>query len=159
MSSGNVFLNTTHVLILFADPTKKVQKFALDLMYNSGGFSGGIKDNPTGLDSIRLTTSITLSAGDRIYGYREDQYSLTAAGNLIICPNGNSAAQMVLSENIDLLTFAFLDVAGNATATWKVMRSASITVRARTEIPDPRLPPPGYRMITLPMNIMLRNKI
>ena len=158
-ASGNVFLNTTHVLVLYADPAKAVQKFALDVGYNGGGFSAGVKDNPTGLDSIRLLSSIALSAGDRIYGYREDQYSLTAAGNLIICPNGNSSAQMVLSENIDSLGLTFLDAGGGVTSSWKKMRSASITVRARTEIPDPKLPPPGYRKITLPMNILLRNKI
>jgi prepilin-type N-terminal cleavage/methylation domain-containing protein len=157
-NTANVLVNTTHVLVEFADPAKAVQKLNLDLAYNSGGFSRGIKDNATGLDSIRVTAPINLSAGDKIYGYREDEYSLSGS-DLIIRPNGNAAMQMVLSENIDSVGFTFLTVAGTPTTNWKWMRSASITVRARNERPDPKLPAPGWHMISLPMNVILRNKI
>ncbi|MDB5048200.1 MAG: hypothetical protein JWO30_1271 [Fibrobacteres bacterium] len=158
INTGNVLLNTTHVLVQFADPLKAVQKLNIDLSYNSGGFSAGVKNNGAGLDSIRVTTQIDLSDGDKIYGYREDEYSLSGS-DLVIRPNGNVALQMVLSENIDSIGFTFKTGAGAATTTWSKMRSASITVRARTERPDPKLPAPGYHKISLPMNVILRNRI
>jgi hypothetical protein len=109
------------------------------------------------MDSIRLTAAVDLSVGDRVYGYREDQYFLSGT-NLMLRPDGNASAQMVLAENIDSLAFAFKDAAGNATSVWKNMRSASITVRARTAQADPRYPG-QYRKLTLPMNVILRNRI
>jgi hypothetical protein len=158
VNTGNVLLNTTHVLVQFADPSKAVQKLNIDLGYNGNGFSAGVKSSGTGFDSVRVTTAIDLSVGDRIYGYREDEYSLSGS-DLVIRPNGNAALQMVLSENIDSIGFTFLTAIGGATPNWKWMRSASITVRARTEKPDPKLPAPGYHKISLPMNVILRNKI
>jgi hypothetical protein len=157
-NTGNVLLNTTHILFHNAIPRGPVTRVPIDLAYNSLGFVNGVKDNPAGLDSLRLTWSVSLSLGDRIYGYREDQYVLSG-GNLLLRPNGNIAEQMVLAENIDSLGFTFRDARGNATTDWRVMRSASFAVRARTPRPDPKLPPPGYRKITLPMNVILRGRI
>lgn len=157
-NTGNTMLNTTHVLIDYADPTKATQKIAIDAAYNSSGFVNGIKDNPADMDSVRLVSPVDLAVGDRIYGYREDQYVLTG-GNLVIRPNGSAANQMVAAENVDSVGITFRDGAGAATTNWTLMRSATITVRARTAKPDPHLPPPGYRMISLPMNVILRNRI
>lgn len=157
-NSANVLLNTTHVLVDYADPDEATEKVAIDEAYNSRGFVKGVKDNASGLDSIRVMSAVRLAVGDRIYGYREDHYLLDN-GNLTIRPNGSVAAQMVLAENIDSLGVTFLDAAGRATTVWRNMRSAALTVRARTTRADPRLPPPGYRKITLPMNVILRNRI
>jgi hypothetical protein len=157
-NTGNVFLNTTHLLIDYANPANATVKVAIDVNYNSLGFVNGIKDNATDVDSIRVTSVVDLSEGDRIYGYREDKY-LVLSGNLVVQPNADASKQMTLSENIDSVGYTFLDGAGAKTTKWSLMRSASITVRARTERPDPKLPKPGYRKITLPMNIILRNKI
>jgi prepilin-type N-terminal cleavage/methylation domain-containing protein len=157
-NTGNVFLNTTRVLVDFADPANPTVKLAIDAAYNSNGFVNGIKDNATDMDSIRVTKIVDLSMGDKIYGYRDDQY-LLVGGNLVVRPDSVEAKQMTLSENIDSVGYTFLDAAGSKTTIWKQMRSASITVRARTERPDPKLKVPGYHKITLPMNIILRNKI
>jgi prepilin-type N-terminal cleavage/methylation domain-containing protein len=157
---GNVLLNVRFALIDYADPTKATVKIAIDTAYNGSGFSKGVKDNPAGMDSIRLGVSVTLSVGDRVYGYREDQYLLGGATgtDLLIRPNGNAAEQMVLAENIDSLGFTFKDAGGAIVTTWKSMRSASLAVRARTAIADNRIPG-KYRKLTLPMNVILRNRI
>lgn len=157
-NTGNTLLNTTHVLIDYIDPSKPTVKRTIDVGANANGFVKGIKDNPSGLDSIRIDSSVTLKVGDRIYGYREDHYFLSN-GSLVIRPNGQAANQMVLAENIDSLGVTLRDAAGNTATAWKDMRSASLVVRARTAKPDPKLPPPGYRKISLPMNIILRNRI
>lgn len=156
-NTGNVLLNIRFALVDFADPAKATAKYSIDTTYNAGGFSRGIKDIASGMDTLRLTAAIALAAGDRLYGYREDQY-LLSSGNLILRPDGNAAAQMVLAENIDSLAFTFLNAAGASTTNWKAMRSANIVVRARTAMPDPRLAG-GYRKITLPMNVILRNRL
>lgn len=159
-STGNVMLNVAYVLIDFADPAKAIIKRAIDTAYNVNGYVKGIKDMPAGMDTLRITLAVDLSVGDRVYGYREDQYLLagTPKTDLVLRPDGNAAAQMVLAENIDSLAFTFKDATGATTASWKSMRSAQITVRARTAISDPRVAG-GYRKITLPMNVILRNRL
>ncbi|HKP96296.1 MAG TPA: prepilin-type N-terminal cleavage/methylation domain-containing protein [Fibrobacteria bacterium] len=157
-NTGNGFLNTTHVLIDYADPLVATRKVAIDVAYNTKGFVNGVKNNPAGMDSLRLAAAVTLSEGDRIFGYREDQYLLVGS-DLVIRPNGVATKQMVLAQDIDMISCTFLNEAGSVTTNWKNMRSASIIVRARTEKPDPRLPAPGYHLISLPMNVILRNKV
>jgi hypothetical protein len=157
---GNVLLNVRYVLVDYSDALKATAKYDIDTNFNASGFAKGVKDNAAGMDSIRLLTSVTLSVGDRVYGYREDQYLLGGASgtDLIIRPNRNVAEEMVLAENIDSLGFTFKDASGVATTSWKNMRSASLSVRARTAIIDKRIPG-WYRKLTLPMNIILRNRI
>lgn len=158
ISTPNSLLNTTHVLIDYANPASATRRRAIDVTANSGGFVKGIKDNLNDVDSIRLDSAVRLSVGDRIYGYREDHY-LVSNSNLVIRPNGDPALEMVLAENIDSLGFVFRDAKGAPTTSWKNMRSVTMLVRARTEKGDPKLPKPGYRKISLPMNIILRNRI
>jgi hypothetical protein len=159
-NTGNILLNIHFVLIDFTDPAKTVIKRAIDTLYNKNGYVRGIKDMSAGMDTLRVTSAVDLSVGDRVYGYREDQYLLTGTSrtDLVLRPDGVSAAQMVLAENIDSLAFVFKDASGKATAVWKDMRSAQITVRARTSMADPRLAG-GYRRIVLPMNVILRNRL
>ncbi len=157
-NSSNVLINTTHVLISYALSGKATEKIAIDDAYNSGGFVAGIKDNATGMDSIKLKSDVDLDVGDKIYGYREDQYVLSG-GDLIIRPNADPTLDMVLAESIDSIGFTFLTRLGAKTTNWKMMKSASIVVRARTERVDAHLSPPDYHKISLPMNIMLRNKV
>lgn len=158
VKTDNLLSNATHVLVDYAAPAKLTEKFEIDRSYASKSFKDGVKDNAKGLDSIYLKTAVDLDVGDRIYGYREDQYLLIDA-NLVIRPNGDAAADMVLAENIDSLGFIFRTESGAVTTDWKTMRSVSLTVRARTSTLDPRLKPSGYRKITLPMNVILRNKV
>lgn len=154
----NLLANATHVLVDYAAPAKLTEKFEINRSYTGKSFTDGVKDNAKGMDSICLKVAVNLDVGDRIYGYREDQY-LLIGGNLVIRPNGDAAADMVLAENIDSLGFTFRTESGAVTTDWKFMRSVSLTVRARTSTIDPRLKPPGYRKITLPMNVILRNKV
>ncbi|MEO7425049.1 MAG: prepilin-type N-terminal cleavage/methylation domain-containing protein [Fibrobacteria bacterium] len=156
-NTGNVMLNTNKVLIDYALAGKPSILCQIDQGVGSGGFVKGIKDTPTG-DTIAVQTVVDLSPGDKVYGYREDQYLLSGS-DLVVRPDNNSAAQMVLAENIDSLGFKFLTRAGAATTSWTTMKSASILVRARTEKKDPKLKPPNYHKISIPMNVMLRNKI
>ncbi len=157
-NSSNSLINTTHVLIDYDLASKATDTVAIDISYNSGGFLAGIKDNPTGMDSVKLKSDVDLDVGDKIYGYREDQYVLSS-GDLIIRPNGDPTLDMVLAENIDSIGFTFKTPLGVTTTNWKTMKSVSIVVRARTERVDSHLPPPGYHKISLPMNILLRNKV
>jgi prepilin-type N-terminal cleavage/methylation domain-containing protein len=161
-NTSNPMLKTTHILVDYANPATPTAKFEIDTNYNDSSttpkFIKGFKNNTVGMDSVKLLTPVDLSIGDMIYGYREDQY-LRVGDTLVVRPNGNVATQMVLAENIDSLGFTFLTAAGVTTTTWSQMRSASILVRARTARPDPRLPPPGYHKISLPMNVMMRNKV
>lgn len=156
-TSSSPMLSVTHILVDYAGPPAP-EKFQIDTNYNSSGFTKGLKNNTKGHDSIYLTTSVNLNVGDIVYGYREDQY-LLQNDSLVVRPNGSATAQMVLAENIDSLGFTFLNAAGNPTTDWKAMRSASFTVRARTGRKDPRLKPPAYHKISLPMNVILRNKV
>lgn len=161
-NTGNVLLNVAHVLVDYADPTRvpAIIKCAIDTFYNANGYVKGIKDLPTGTDTLKLTAAVDLSVGDRVYGYREDQYLLggTSGVDLILRPDGVVGAQMVLAENIDSLAFAFKDANGTTVTAWNRMRSAQITVRARTALSDPRLAT-HYHKITLPMNVILRNRL
>jgi prepilin-type N-terminal cleavage/methylation domain-containing protein len=64
--SDNTLLNTTHILVDYMSPAKATQKFDLDVGYNTGGFDHGVKDNPVGMDSIKVTALVDLDAGGRI---------------------------------------------------------------------------------------------
>jgi prepilin-type N-terminal cleavage/methylation domain-containing protein len=156
--NGNAMLNTTHVLIDFANPASATVSVAINTSYNSNGFTSGIRDNATGMDSIYLSSAVNLDVGDKVYGYREDEYLLSGS-DLVIRPNGVAGNQMILAEDIQSLDFIFRTDLGVATTNWDLMRSASISVVARTDKIDPNLSPPGYHTIALPMNVMFRNKI
>lgn len=154
----NPLQSATHVLIDFADPGQAIAKIAIDGAYDAGGFVAGIKDNASGQDSLRLVSPVALAMGDRIYGYREYLY-LVSDGNLLLRPDGPDGVDLVLAENIDSLGFTFLDRDERPTWSWRDMQTATITVRARTSRPDPKLPAPGYRMSTATMNVHLRNRM
>jgi prepilin-type N-terminal cleavage/methylation domain-containing protein len=156
-NTGNVLLNVRYVLVDYADPAVPTRKYAIDRAYNARGFVAGVKDNPSGMDSIRITQDIDLAIGDRVYGYREDEY-LIDGSDLVLRPDGNAATQMVIAENIDSLGFTFKDDNGLPTSSWRKMRSAHVSVRARTAARDPRITD-GYRKITVPMNVIMRNRI
>ncbi len=157
-NTSNVFLNTTHVLVDYMDRSKMTEQIEIDTTYSGLGFVKGIKDNASGMDSVYIMKAIVLSVGDQIYGYREDQYALSGS-DLVIRPNGSVAQEMVLAEDLDSVGVTFLTTAGIPTSAWDKMRSASVTVRARTNKIDVHLEPAGYHKISLSMNIMFRNKI
>lgn len=156
-NTSQPLISSTHILVDFAANTATA-KYQIDTTKNNNGYVKGLRIDTAGIDSVFLTTSVNLNVGDWLYGYREDQY-LLVSDSLVIRPNGQTSSQMVLAENIDSLGFTFFDAKGIATTQWKNMRSVSFVVRARTARPDPGLPKPGYRLISLPMNVILRNKV
>jgi prepilin-type N-terminal cleavage/methylation domain-containing protein len=155
--STQPLMSSSHILVDFVANTA-TKKYQIDTTKNNNGYVKGLRIDTAGIDSVFLTEAVNLSVGDWLYGYREDQY-LLISDSLVIRPNGSAALQMVLAENIDSLGFSFLDAKGNTATAWKDMRSVSFVVRARTAKSDPALPKPGYRLISLPMNVILRNKV
>jgi prepilin-type N-terminal cleavage/methylation domain-containing protein len=156
-SASQPLLNATHIL-LDSVGAKGIKKYSIDTNCAASGFTNGLKVNDPGIDSVCLVDSIDLNTGDWVYGYREDQY-LIATDSLVIRPNGDATQQIVLSENIDSLGLTFRNRSGTTDTLWKNMRSVSISVRAKTSKRDPRIPAPGFHFITLPMNVILRNKV
>lgn len=154
----NPLQSATHVLIDYADPSRGISRVAIADGYGERGFVAGIKDNPDGLDSLRLASPVALSEGDRIYGYRELTFEVLD-GNLVVRPDGSTGAALVLAENIDSLGFTFRDRNNRVTGSWRAMQTVSVTVRARTARPDLRLPAPGYRVSTASMNVNLRSRM
>ncbi len=100
---------------------------------------------------VIVTTIInTLQIGDMVYGLKKENYNLTA--------NNLCLENSVLAENIDSLAILFNDIAGNPTSTWTNMRSAKITVRARTQHSFPNMPGDGYLRRQLSIEVGFRNK-
>lgn len=126
-------------------------KAGIDKSYNGGGFVNGIM--PTGTGAIlRLTSAVTLSAGDAVYAYDEEDFRLQD-GNLLL--DGN-----VLAEDIQNLGFTLLTANQTPTNQWSAMRSAKIQVTARTRAPDPNYAKNGgYRTLDLTMDVLLRNRL
>ncbi len=62
-----------------------------------------------------------------------------------------------LAENIEDLTFAYLDEDGNTTATLSNVRSVQVSMTARTEKPDGDFGGDGYRRRTMTSLIQCRN--
>jgi prepilin-type N-terminal cleavage/methylation domain-containing protein len=126
-------------------------KVAIDLAYSADGFTKGFKvsgDNAI----LRLTTGLTLAAGDAIYAYDVEDYRLMD-GNLML-------NDMVLAENIQNMSFTMLTAAQVPTTQWSAMRSAKVNITARTRSRDPGYATNGgYRSIDLSMDVLLRNRL
>lgn len=129
-------------------PTFKVE---IDQAYNSDGFVNGFK--VTGASAVlRLSSTLTLEAGDAVYAYAVEDYRLLD-GNLML-------NDMVLAENIQNLTFTAYTTGQSTTTQWSAMRSAKIQITARTRNRDPALTDnDGYRLIDLSMDVLLRNRL
>ena len=73
------------------------------------------------------------------------------------------SAEKVIAENIDSVAFVFYKRDGTTPTTiWDSMMIASVYVRARTSMPDPKYKDPvfndGYRRLPLSMKFRLKNK-
>lgn len=145
------FLKATAVLADPQDPAAATKKVSINLAYNSSGFVNGVKS--VGATAVlRLTSGLTLKAGDAVYAYDEDDYTLLN-GNLML-------DNMVLAENIQSLAFTAYATDQTKTSVWSSMRSINIKVTARTRNKDPRYTlNGGYRSIDLSMDVLLRNRI
>lgn len=145
------FLKATAVLADPQDPALPTKKTAIDQAYNSNGFVKGVKT--IGATAVlRLVNGLTLKAGDAVYAYDEDDYTLLN-GNLML-------DNMVLAENIQSLAFTAYATDLTRTAVWSSMRSINIKVTARTRNKDPHYTPNGgFRTIDLSMDVLLRNRI
>jgi prepilin-type N-terminal cleavage/methylation domain-containing protein len=151
VEDGKGFTRATAVLTDPQAPAVATKKVPIDLSHNSGGFVNGIKTVGT-TAVLRLKTAVTLKAGDAVYAYHEEEYSLSN-GNLML-------DSMVLAENIDSLAFTAYASDQTKTSAWSSMRSINIKVTARTRNRDPGFPTNGgYRTIGLSMDVLLRNRI
>jgi hypothetical protein len=107
-------------------------------------------------DTIRVSPSGKFYQGSTIYGYKAIAYYIK--GNAI-CSNTDTMA-----ENIDSFCVIYWNRSHTATTTiWDSMFTASIYVRARTSLPDPKYKCPGfndgYRRLPMSTEVRLRNKI
>ncbi len=151
MDDAKGFAKATEILCDPQDPALHTFKVGIDLTYNGGGFVNGFLVVGSAV-TLRLTTPLTLDAGDAIYAYDVEDYRLQD-GNLML-------DDMVLAENIQNLSFTAMTVGQVPTTNWSAMRSAKIAITARTRNPDPGLPGNGgYRVIDLSMDVLLRNRL
>jgi len=147
--SNNEMLTPGFVLITHAAAGVPAQLVSISARVKDGSGTGG---------TLTLASSVTLNPNDVVYAYRLDQY-LLVNNNFVIRQNGDAANQIGLAENIDSIGFTFRQRNGTPDTTWGNMRSVSLTVRARTEKKDPHFPGDGYRKISLPMNVLFKNKV
>jgi len=147
--SKNDMLTPGFVLITRAAAGVKADTVTIIGRDTTGGGLGG---------TLTLARNVALNPGDRVYAYRIDQY-LLVNNNFVIRQNCDPANQIILAENIDSIGFTFRQRNGTPDTTWGNMRSVSLTVRARTEKKDPNFPGDGYRKISLPMNVLFKNKV
>ncbi len=88
-------------------------------------------------------------------------YTSTAGGVSVKClgrKTTNDSSYQPVVENIDSLTFTYLNSAGSAAATIDTIRSIQVTVVAKTAKADPSYPTNmGYRTYTLTSRITPRN--
>jgi prepilin-type N-terminal cleavage/methylation domain-containing protein len=145
------FAKATAILADPQDPLLSTAMVSINQAYSINGFVNGIK--PIGDEAIlRLASPVTLQAGDAVYAYDIDEYSLLN-GNLML-------DKMVLAENIQSLSFTAYTVGQVKTTAWSSMRSAKISVTGRTRSADPAVKiNGGYRLIDLSMDVLLRNRL
>ena len=150
VDDGTSFIGASSVLVLRNDKSQPVQKIAIATGYHWGGYSKGIKAGGAGVDTIRLALPLTLKAGDAIYAYATEDYSVLGTDV--------SVGGMVLAEDIEAVTLGFYDSLGAATSDWNSMHAARLSVTARTRQPDPGYKGDGYRRVTLNSEVRLRNR-
>jgi prepilin-type N-terminal cleavage/methylation domain-containing protein len=145
------FAKATAILADPQNPDLGTFKVLIDQTYNANGFVNGVKT--IGAEAIlRMSTGVTLDAGDAVYAYDREEYRLLD-GNLML-------GDMVLAENIQNLTFTGYTAGQVVTNQWSAMRSAKVEITARTRIPDPGIDANGgYRLIDLSMDVLLRNRL
>ena len=107
-------------------------------------------------DTISLAASTAFHKKDIIYGASTARFFQYGSN---FCEDTTTNA---LAENIDSLGMTFYDSSHTATTDWAKMRSAAITVRARTASKDPKFRHPvykdGYHRLSLSMELRLRNR-
>jgi prepilin-type N-terminal cleavage/methylation domain-containing protein len=145
------FAKATALLADPQDPDLNTFMVSINQAYNDRGFVNGIKT--VGSEAIvRLASAVTLEAGDAVYAYDIEEYSLQN-GNLML-------DNMVLAENIRNLSFTAFTAGQVKTTQWSAMRSAKVSVTGRTRNPDPAVSADsGYRLINLSMDVLLRNRL
>lgn len=162
--SGAIYTFTSDVAATDSIPVTNASAFAqcdsilkdsLDTLFSSYKIS---KVDTLYSDTIFILGSpVAFYAGTTIYGFKTVGYSWHA-GNV----NFFNPTSSVLSENVDSLGFIFYDKNHTATTDWLKMVSASIYVRARTTLPDPRYKCPGYndgyRRLPLTTEVRFRNR-
>ncbi|MEW5948773.1 MAG: prepilin-type N-terminal cleavage/methylation domain-containing protein [Thermodesulfobacteriota bacterium] len=115
-------------------------------------------------DSINFTQDITDDAGtgnpdgDTADANENITYSLYTSSGIQKIGRDTGGGNQPVAENIQALTFAYYDSAGNTTAVPADIRQIELTITARTANPDPDYTTNGgYRTCTLTSLITPRN--
>lgn len=113
---------------------------------------------PPAPDTVTLATAASFRPGAVIYASSTRAFYRKSNA---LCMR--DSIEKVIAENIDSLACVFYKLDGTTPTTdWDSIMIASVYVRARTSIPDPRYKDPvfndGYRRLPLVMNFRLRNR-
>jgi len=133
---------------------------AMDMICREARMAGY---NPAGATFAGVTVNVsqleikTDRDGDAIISASDDVTYTYDSVNLRINKTTSGTTEP-LAENIEALTFQYLDAAGNVTTSSADVRMISITITGRTALPDPLYPlNSGYRTYMLTTNIVPRN--
>lgn len=144
------FRGASSVLWVPFDDSKPVKLLAIDKGFNSGGFKEGLKKVSHGIDTLRLVDAVSLLPGDVLYAADREDYHLDGTRLM--------QGKMLMAEHIDTLAITYFDKDRKPVTEWASMRSARITVSARTPFPEKNAGGDGYRRISLSMDVRLRNR-
>lgn len=102
----------------------------------------------------------TVNGPTKVFAIRAITF-VVPSGTVVLRRNENlGGGNQPLADNIENVTFQYLDVNGNPTANPPDFRSIRVSVTARTENTDPKLKSvqgDGYRRRQVASNILLRN--
>lgn len=137
------------------DRLNKLTSLKINSSYNATPFSQGVNTSVTP-NQILLTSNTTIIHGDVIFAQRTCKYYLKG-GNFCLDTDLN-----VLAENIDSLAIVFFTKTKTVTTSWKTMHYATIFVRSKVAVPDPKYVHPikkdHYRRYSQSMEVLIRKK-
>ena len=110
-------------------------------------------------NTLTLSGTLTYShpVGTAVYGIRAISYQVDGAGTLLRDENTGAGGQ-ALADNIENLQLGYLNANGNPPAQNADIRVIQVTLRARTDAPDPDYKTDGgYRNRQIVSSIHLKN--
>lgn len=137
------------------DRLNKLTSLKINSSYSDAPFDRGVNTSVIP-NQILLTSKATIMHGDVIYAQQICKYYLKE-GNFCLDSDYN-----VLAENIDSLAIVFLTKSNKVTTSWNKMHYATIYVRSRVAVPDPKYIHPinkdHYRRYSQSMEVLIRKK-
>ncbi len=137
------------------DGLNKLTSLKINDTYNNAPFRQGVNTSVTP-NQILLTSKAAIMHGDVIFAQRTCKYYLKG-GNFCLDSDLN-----ILAENIDSLAIMFFTKTKTVTRSWNTMHYATIYVRSRVAVPDPKYIHPlkkdHYRRYSQSMEVLIRKK-